>query len=415
MLHRHLWKTLLLCGLAIIVAHQSSLAQDWNQWRGPNRDGVVPSFSEPKTWPDSLKQKWKVTVGAGHASPVVVGGKVYLHSRQDEREVVSGFDLNTGKLLWQDGYPVAYTMNPAATGHGKGPKSTPVVAGGKLYTFGITEILSCYDTSKGKLVWRKDFSSQFKKTSPDFGTAMSPIVDRGLVIVHVGTSGQGALTAFDANTGEVKWQWTGDGPAYASPIVVELGGTRQVVTQSQENIIGVAAESGKLLWKIPFTTVYVQNIVTPVVYKDLLIFSGIDKGVFAVKVVKRGNEWATEQVWQNKEVPMYMNSPILNGDLLFGMSHKNKGQYFCLDARTGKTVWTSDGRQGENAAMVMAGGVMFILNNDADLILSSATAKGPNAIKKYHVADSPTWAHPAVVGNRILVKDASTLALWSVE
>ena len=415
MLRNHLWKAALLGALLVLIVRPSSFAQDWNQWRGPNRDGAVLGFSEPKSWPESLKPKWKVTVGAGHSSPVVASGKVYLHSRQDEKEVVSCLDLNTGKLLWQDSYPVAYTMNPAATGHGKGPKSTPVISNGKLYTFGITEILSCYDLKQGKLLWRKDFSSQFKKTSPDFGTSMSPIVDRGLLIVHLGTSRQGALTAFDANTGDVKWSWTEDGPSYASPIVVELGGARQVVTQSQENIISIAAESGKLLWKIPFTTAYVQNIVTPLLYKDTLIFSGLDKGIFAVKVVKRGNEWATEQVWQNKEVSLYMNSPILNGNLLFGMSHKNKGQYFCLDASTGKTLWTSEGRQGENAAMVMAGKVMFSLNNDADLILTSATAKGPETIKKYHVADSPTWAYPVVVGKQVLIKDASTLALLSLE
>jgi len=415
MFRHHLWKIALLSGLIVIFAHQPSFAQDWNQWRGPNRDGVVPAFTEPKAWPESLKSKWKVTVGIGHSSPVVVGGKIYLHSRQDEQEVVSCFDLSTGKLLWKDSYAVAYTMNPAATGHGKGPKSTPVVAGGKLYTLGITEILSCYDISKGTRLWRKDFSKEFKNTAPTFGTSMSPIVDRGLLIVHVGTAGQGALIAFDANTGAEKWRWAGDGPAYASPIVVVLGGMRQVVTQSQENIIGVAADTGKLLWKIPFTTAYVQNIVTPILYKDTLIFSGLDKGIFAVKLVKRGDEWATEQVWQNKEVALYMNSPILKGDLLFGMSHKNKGQYFCLNASTGKTLWTSEGRQGENAAMLMAGGIVFSLNNDADLILSSATGKEAQVLKKYHVADSPTWAHPVIVGRQVLIKDASTLALWSIE
>ena len=165
-------------------------------------------------------------------------------------------------------------MNRAATAHGKGPKSTPVVAAGRVYTLGITEILSCYDVASGRLAWRKDFSSQFPETSPDFGTAMSPLVDRGLLIVHVGTSGQGALMALDAATGDVKWRWTGDGPAYASPIAVDLGGTRQIVTQSQSQIVSVAADTGKLLWSLPFTTPYVQNIVTPLVFKDLLDLLG---------------------------------------------------------------------------------------------------------------------------------------------
>ncbi|HEY8458842.1 MAG TPA: PQQ-binding-like beta-propeller repeat protein [Blastocatellia bacterium] len=394
---------------------QTGAAQDWPRWRGANGDAVVTGFAPPKVWPDQLKQRWRIAVGAGHSSPLVVGGSVYLHSRQGENEVAAAYDLNTGKTKWQDSYPAAYTMHPAATGHGKGPKSTPVYKDGKLYTFGITGILSCYDAAAGRLLWRKDFSQQFKSTSPDFGTSTSPIVDRGLLIVFVGGKDGGALKAFDAATGEEKWSWNGDGPAYATPIVVEIAGKRQIITQSQQNIIGVWADNGSLLWKIPFTTAYVQNIVTPIQYKDLLIFSGLNKGVFAVRVGWRDNRWATDVVWENKEVSMYMNSPLLAGDLLFGMSHKNKGQFFCLDAATGKTLWTGEPRQGENAAMVIAGDTIFSLTNDADLIITSAADKGAKVVKKYRVAEKPTWAHPAIVGRNILIKDESTLALLRLE
>jgi outer membrane protein assembly factor BamB len=375
----------------------------------------VPAFQAPATWPDRLKPGWKLTVGIGHSSPVVVGDTVFVHARQDDREVVSALNLVTGKMLWQDSYDAPYSLNPAAASHGKGPKSTPVAANGRLYTLGITEILSCYDIAAKKLIWRKDFSDQFKKTSPDFGTAMSPVVDRGLLIVHVGTSGQGALTALDAVTGDVKWRWTGDGPGYVSPIVVTLGGARQVVTQSQSTIVSVAADTGKLLWSIPFTTPYVQNIVTPLVYKDTLILSGLEKGVMAIRPAQRGDEWTTEQVWQNADVSMYMNSPVLNGSLLLGFSHKNRGQYFCLDAATGKTLWKGEGRQGENAAMLVAGSLVFSLSNDGDLFVTKASATGLTPIKTYHVAESPTWAHPILVGHRVLIKDATTLALWTIE
>ncbi|MGH9836243.1 MAG: PQQ-binding-like beta-propeller repeat protein [Blastocatellia bacterium] len=401
-------------GLLVAVL-QTVSAQDWAQWRGANRDGVIAGFVAPKTWPDQLKQRWKVTVGIGHSSPLVAGARVYLHSRQGENEVVAAYDLSNGKTLWQDSYPVAYAMNPAATGHGKGPKSTPVLSNGKLYTLGITGVLSCYDAAKGKLLWRKDFAEKFKAKAPLFGTAMSPVIDRGLVIVHAGGNDQGGMVALDANTGAEKWVWTEDGPGYASPIIVEIAGKRQIVTQSQQNIIGVWADNGSLLWKIPFTTEYVQNIVTPIQYKDLLIFSGINKGVFAVRVGWRDNRWVTDTVWQNKEVSMYMNSPLLAGDLLFGMSHRNKGQFFCLDAATGKTLWTGDPRQGENAAMLIAGNLIFSLTNDADLIVTSAADKGAKVIRKYHVAEKPTWAHPAIVGKNILIKDETTLAMWGLE
>jgi outer membrane protein assembly factor BamB len=396
--------------LALLL--QPVFAQDWNQWRGANRDGQIQGFVAPKTWPEKLQQKWKVNVGIGHASPVVVGKRVYLHARQDEREVALCLDLETGKTLWQDAYAAAYTMNPAATGHGKGPKSTPVVSNGKLYTLGITGVLSCYDAASGKLRWRKEFSKRFKETAPDFGTAMSPMVYQGLLLAHVGGSNSGGFIAFDAETGAEKWAWTSDGPGYASPIMVDLVGKRQVITQSQKHIVSLWADNGYPLWTMPFETAYVQNIVTPMQWKDLLIFSGIGKGVFAVRPAWRNNTWATDKVWHNNDVSMYMNSPLISGDLLFGLSHKQKGQFFCLDLNTGKTLWTGDGRQGENAAMVMAGNVLFSLTNDADLIVSTVSSKGPSVIKRYHVADSPTWAHPVIVGNRILIKDEKTLALW---
>jgi len=398
-----------------VFAFQFAGAQDWPRWRGANGDGVVTGFTAPKAWPDQLKQRWKITVGVGHSSPLVVGARVFLHARAGENEVTAAYDLNTGKTIWQDSYPVTYTMNPAATGHGKGPKSTPVYSDGKLYAFGITGVLSCYDAAKGRLLWRKDFAKQFKTTSPDFGTAASPIIDRGLLIVYVGGDKNGALKAFDPATGEEKWSCNGDGPGYATPVVVEIAGKRQIVTQSQQYLIGVWADNGSLLWKIPFTTAYDQNIVTPIRYKDLLIFSGINKGVFAVRVGWRDDKWTTDTVWENKEVSMYMNSPLLAGDLLFGMSHKNKGQFFCLDAATGKTLWTGDPRQGENAAMVIAGDTIFSLTNDADLIVTSAADKGAKMIKKYHVAEKPTWAHPAIVGKNILIKDETGLAMWSLE
>ncbi len=401
--------------LAIVFFTQSSSAQDWPQWRGPNRDGVVTGSVAPRNWPDQLKSKWKVTVGLGHSSPVVIGKRVYLHSRQGDNEIVAAYDLDTGKVVWQDSYPAAYAMNPAATGHGKGPKSTPVYQVGKLYTLGITGVLSTYDATNGKLLWRKDSLVLFKAKAPLFGTATSPLVDRGLVIAFMGGNDSGALVAFDANTGAEKWRWNGDGPGYASPIVVEIAGKRQIITQSQKNIIGVWADNGGLLWQIPFETEYVQNIVTPIQYKDLLIFSGLNKGVFAVRVGWRDDKWVTDTVWQNKEVSMYMNSPILSGSLLFGMSHRNKGQFFCLDANTGKTLWTGDPRQGENAAMVIANGLLFSLTNDADLIVAGAADKAATAIRKYHVADSPTWAYPAIVGKNVLIKDENSLAMLSFE
>lgn len=396
------------------TAAQTILAQDWPQWRGPGRDGAVASFAAPPAWPDQLKLKWKVKVGTGHSSPVVSGGRVYLHARDGEEEFVRAFDLATGRQLWQDSYPVAYQMHPAARGHGKGPKSTPVIADGKLYTLGITGVLSCYDLRGGRLRWRKETARQFDNALPNFGFAASPVVDRGLLIIHLGSNDRGALTAFNAETGEEKWRWAGDEPSYASPIVVELAGVRQVIVPTRKLIVGVAVETGALLWQIPYPSGVGPNIVTPVIYKQTLIYSGESRGTTAVRVVKRGQGWGTEEVWHNPDVAMYMNTPVVGGESLFGLSHKNRGQFFCLDAHTGKTLWTSPGRAADNAAVLKAGDALLLLTDDGRLTLARMTQRGYEPLKQYQVAESPTWAHPAIIKNQILIKDVEHLALWSL-
>lgn len=407
---RNEWMLLLLPTAALVAA----TGDDWPQWRGPHRDGALSSASAPVSWPEHLRVRWKITVGEGHSSPILAGGRIFDFTRQQGKEVASSIDPTSGKVLWQESYPAPYKMNPAAERHGEGPKSTPVFYEGRLYTLGISGILSCWDAATGAVRWRNDFSKLYRQTSPLFGTAMSPVVDHGLLIAHVGGHDDGALTAFDAGSGEVKWRWSGDGPAYASPIVVDLSGARQVITETQNNIVGVSAASGQLLWKIPFTTEYVQNIPTPLLYRDMVIFSGLEKGVFAVRPAVKEGKWTAETVWRNPDVSMYMSSPVLGGDLIFGFSHKKKGQFFCLDAHSGATRWTSPPRQGDNAAIVVAGQNIILLKDGGELVIAKADGKSFELLRTYTVADSSTWAHPLVLRNGVVIKDAATLAFWSV-
>ncbi len=390
-------------------------AQDSPQWRGPNRDGVIPSYTGPQTWPNQLKQKWQVNVGTGYSSPLLVGKNIFTFARQGEQEVVSCLDLDTGRVLWRTTYDAPYTLNPIARAHGKGPKSTPAFSMGRLFTLGIGGILSSWDAKSGKLLWQREFSSEFRKTSPEFGTATSPVVDGKLVIAFVGGDNSGALIAFDAESGRTVWKWAGDGPAYASPIIVDLAGGRQVVTQSQEKIIGVSAADGKLLWSLPFTTPYVQNIITPILFKDLLIFSGLEQGVMAVRVSRNGQMWKPEKVWENKSASFYMSDPVINGGRLFGMSHRNKGQFVALDAATGKSLWETNGRAGDNTAVLTGGDKLFLLTSDAELIIAKASGAAFQEIRRYTVAKSSTYAHPVIAGKNVLVKDTETLTLWSVD
>jgi outer membrane protein assembly factor BamB len=407
-LKRVLAAVAVLSGVMAIASAQSG-SGDWPQWRGPNRDGAIASFTSPGAWPDQLTRKWKVDVGLGYSTPILVGGRVYMFSRKDDNEVLAALDAATGRTIWQISYAAPFTVNPAAARHEKGPKSTPTFAGGKLYTLGMSGIVSAFNAADGKQLWQKPAPP----VGPLYHTAMSPLVDRGMVIVHVGGHNQGALTAFDPNTGSVKWAWNGDGPSYGSPIVAELGGTRQVIVFTQENLVGVSEASGELLWKRPFTTRSTQNTITPILYGDTVIVSGLDKGVTAFRVVKRENQWTTENVWDNQEVSLYMTNAVIARDMLFGMSHRNSGQFFALDAKTGKTLWTSPPRQATNAAISRAGDLLFLLKDDGELIVAKASATSFEPVKRYTVAESATWAAPTIAGNRIFIKDTSSLALYT--
>ena len=402
-----------IAGLSLAV--QAAAADNWSQWRGANRDGVALEVSPRKVWPSELEKKWQIEVGIGHSSPVVQGDKVvFSFARQGEQEVVRAISLAEGKELWRKSYPAPYEVSPPAAGHGKGPKSTPVLADGRLFTLGISGVLSCWDAESGDLKWRKEFSKQFKHTSPLYGTAMSPLVDHGRLIVHVGGHDSGALLALDVADGEVAWSWDGDGPAYASPIVAELAGTRQVITQTQNATVGVAADNGALLWKIPFKTEFDQNSVTPVVYEQSIICSGYNRGIERFRIEKEGDEWLTDNIWGNKEVSLYMSSPVTSGERLFGFSHRQKGQLFAIDITTGRTLWTSDGRLGDNAALVRTGDVLWALTTQAELILFRDSAKGFEPLARYKVADTPTWAHPVIAPGSVIVKDEKKLTKWKI-
>ena len=396
-------------GLSAVVAGQNGT--DFTQWRGVNRDGAVASFAEPRAWPDKLTQKWKVDVGLGYATPLVVGNRIYMFSRQGDDEVMSALDAQSGKVTWRTGYPVTFTMHSAAVKHGAGPKSTPTFAGGKLFSIGMTGVVTAFDAGTGKILWQKPGSTPVPMyTSHSF----SPLVERGLVIFHVGGHNQGALTAFDVTTGDVKWSWSGDGPGYGSPILADLGGTRQLVTITQAKIVSVDPATGALLWERPFVSANFTNAVTPILYGQTLIVSGNGGPTTAFTVAKQNNQWTTQTVWENADIPFRLSNGVIVRDALFGLTNKNAGQYFSVDAKTGKTLWLSDARQAGNAAIERAGELVFSLQDDGQLVVFRSGPTAFEPVRKYAVAESETWTQPTISGSRIFVKDVSNLALWTL-
>jgi outer membrane protein assembly factor BamB len=405
----------LACALGSSTHLASQASRDWPQFRGPDRNGVATAFAVPRVWPDQLTLKWKVDVGSGYATPILVRDRLYVFTRQGDSEVVQAIDAVTGRSLWHSSYPATVTLRPGNVPHGPGPKSTPAFADGRLFTLGMSGKLSAFDADSGKQLWQVDGGPLL----PLWNTAASPIVEGGLVIVHIGGHGQGALTAFDTNTGDVKWAWTGDGPSYASPIIVDLRGVRQVVTLTQDRVVGISLTDGRLLWQRPFPTAN-QNIIMPIVVRggslgDRVVVAGYQKPTSAFRVVRNDTEWTTEDLWQNADVWQFMTNGVMVGDRLFGLSTRNRGEYFLLDTTSGAVVWKSAPRQAENAAIVRADDAVISLEDDGHLLVGRVSGSQFQELKRYTLTDTATWAAPVLSGNRIFVKDASTLQLWTVD
>ena len=279
------------------------------------------------------------------------------------------------------------------------------------FTLGISGIVTAFDAASGKQIWQRPHDP----VEPLYHTAMSPLVIGNLMILHVGGHDNGALTAFDVATGVVRWSWNGDGPAYGSPLLFDLAGTPQVVTFTQNFFVGVSLEGGKLLWRRPFTTPSTTTSQTPLLYKDTVIETGRGNGITAFRVAPGRDEWATSNVWHTDEVSTHMSDVVAADNVLFGLSHLNSGQYFALDLDSGQVLWKSEPRQANHAAIARAGNTIFSLEDDSELVIVRLNRQKFDAVARYEVATSETWTQPVISGNRIFVKDVSSLTLWTIE
>ena len=394
----------------IATVANSARAQDWPQWRGPNRDAKTAGFNAPKTWPKELAQKWRVTVGSGDATPALVGDRVYVFTREEGDEVTRCLEAATGKEIWRDKY-AAPAVNGPDSGHG-GPRSSPTIVDGKVLTLGVGGTVSCLDAASGKVLWRKD---DFPGAWPRFHTAMSPLVLDNLCIVQLGKEAEGAVVAYDLGTGTQKWKWADQGPGYASPVPLSVGGTKMVVALTAKSIVGLNASDGKLLWEAPFAPQgMAYNAATPIVDGQTVIFCGQGRGTKAVKIEKEGDHFAAKELWSNPDNAVQFNSPVLKNGLLFGLSQR--GNIFCIDAATGKTDWTDPtGGRGGFGSIVDGGAVMVALNSKSQLTVFQPSEKEYVEVATIKVAEKPTYAYPVLAGNRIFIKDQDALTLFTVD
>ncbi|CAN5767524.1 PQQ-like beta-propeller repeat protein [soil metagenome] len=393
-----------------LIFFRSATAQDWTQWRGPSRDGLVPATSAPSAWPESLRRLWRVEVGEGYASPVVARGRVFIHGRRDPEEVVTAIDLAKGEINWQQKYAAPFQKNQYAVSMAKGPNATPLVVGDRLFTLGVTGVLSAWDTAKGMQLWTKDFSKTVDTSKLFCGTAASPLASGGLVVVQVGSDVHGGrMLAFDPATGAQKWEWRGAGPGYASPVVIDVAGKVQIVTMTESSIVGIDAKTGGELWSTPFPDEWHENIVTPLWTGSHLVVSGTRQGTHAYTLQPANAKWQVTEAWKNLDVAMYMSSPVFGDGLIYGHSSKRKGQFVALDAKSGVVRWSTEGRDGDHASVLLTPSHIVYLTSGADLIVARRATRTFEVERRYDVADAATWAMPVLFAGDILVRDATGL------
>jgi outer membrane protein assembly factor BamB len=328
------FRTRLGASICLMLASASfSSAQDWPQWRGPNRDAKMTGFNVPASWPKELTKKWQVAVGDGVATPALVGNRLYVFTRQDDKEILRCLDAATGKEVWQK----SYEAKPAdrAAGRFPGPRSSPTVADGKVVTFGVRGMLCCFDANSGNELWKKD---NFPDSYPQFFTSSSPIVVDGLCITQEGGNRDGGVIAYNLATGDEKWRWMESGPGYGSPVIMEVDGAKFVITPTDDKLVALGVADGKLMWEIPYKQGR-YNSATPIVEGTTLVIAGPGTGLTAFKLTKDGDKLVEEKVWSNTDNSVGFNTPVIKNGVMFGLS--GASQLFCLDTETNITTWSA--------------------------------------------------------------------------
>ena len=349
---RALWVSAFCAGL---VFPAGLSADDWPQWRGPNRDGVWRETGILETIPETgLKVRWRAKVGNGYSGPAVAAGRVFVtdHQFHPEVERVLCFDEATGKPLWEHSYPTSY----AKMEYGNGPRATPTVHEGRVYTLGTQGHLTCLDAAKGELVWKKDLVKEFNAKAPTYGFSSAPLVEGDLLIIFAGGKPDACVVALDRQTGAERWRALTDRNSYSAPIVVSAGGCRQLIAWTADSISSLEPATGKVFWEVPRKATFdeAEVVASPVLFKDLLLCMGAwNRGSVLLRL--DGEKPAAAVVWKTRQKPTTtIGTPLFLDERHF-FAAMGDGSLACLDATTGNEVWTTQEPTGKRLGSLLNG------------------------------------------------------------
>jgi outer membrane protein assembly factor BamB len=387
---------------------------DWPQWRGPTRDGVAAGPAWPdKLGGDALKQLWRIeNLGPSYSGPVVSADRVFTTQTVDKKtEVVTAHDRKTGKELWRASWEGSIAVPFFAAKNGSWIRSTPAYDGKALYVAGIKDLLVALDGQTGKELWRFDFVKEFAAPPPEFGFVCSPLVDDTGVYVQAGAS----FVKLDKKAGKVLWRALKDGggmmgSAFSSPVFARLAGKDQVVVQTRTKLAGVDRESGKELWAREIPSFRGMNILTPVPHGDDALFTSTYGGNTRLLRLKgEGGKYAAEDAWSLR-YEGNMTTPVVVDGHAYVLGKDRR--LLCVNLQSGKEAWRTEERFGEYWSLVANNDKVLALDQRGILYLFKANASEYDPLDKRKVADAQTWAHLAVCGDQLFVRDLNGLTAW---
>lgn len=389
-------------------AETAGAAPYWTDFRGPGRDGHYRERPIRTAWPaQGLTPVWKQPIGGGYASFVVAGGRAFTIEQRRDQEVVAAYDVPTGREVWTNQWPTAFSELMG----GDGPRATPTWSDGRVYALGALGELRCLDEGTGRVVWRINILEDNGATNVQWGMSASPlIVDDTVVVLPGGPNGR-SVVAYDRRTGARVWSALDDRQAYSSPMLVTLGGMRQILVLSASRLMGLTPENGRLLWEHPWVTQFDVNAAQPLVVGPDRVFisSGYGVGAAVLELARSGDAFTVREVWRNIRMKNQFTSSVLHEGFVYGL---DEAILACVDVATGDLKWKG-GRYGYGQVM-LASGHLIVLTEDGDMVLVRATPERHEELVRFPMLDGKTWNHPAMAGGYLLVRNLKDMAAFDL-
>jgi outer membrane protein assembly factor BamB len=380
----------------------------WPDFRGPRRDGRYDAGSIRTDWPAAgLPLLWKQPIGLGYASFVIADGRAFTIEQRRQQEVVSAYDVDTGREQWTHGWDASFVESLG----GDGPRATPTYHDGHLYALGALGELECLDARSGDLVWRHNILAENSASNVTWGMSAAPLVVDGKVIVLPGGPNGKSVVAYDAKTGEPAWTSLDDPQAYTSPMLVTLAGVRQILVVSARRAVGLTVDEGRLLWEYPWVTDMSISVAQPLLLGNDRVFLSASYGHgAAVFDVSRANDgFTTRTIWVNTRMKNKFTSSVLREGYIYGL---DESILACLDAATGELKWKG-GRYGYGQVL-LAGDRLVVLTEDGDVALVKATPERFEQDARFPAISGKTWNHPVIADGRLLVRNLREMAAFDI-